>query len=112
MYEVRDSLFKFIPAKNPVISLVETLSKNARHNLTREGELISYKIIKETACYASLESTQIEMKHAAQIVADNFLSAFHLARLDIESIVTDHYENFNSQVLAAYEEYSNQIREV
>jgi hypothetical protein len=61
--EVRNSLLKFEPDKNPVISLIEKLKTYAGKKKVK-GELISYKIIKDYAYFTNPEQIELEVSEA------------------------------------------------
>jgi hypothetical protein len=102
-HQVKNSLFKYQPDKNPVISLIEKLKRNSKNNLTRE--LISYKIIKDNSCFVHPEKIKSELLEAISAVSKKFPEVVKTTNNGIKGIMSKFTESFSETANSKLEEY-------
>ena len=109
-HEVKNSLFKYEPDKNPVISLIEKLKTNASQKNIK-GELISYKIIKDNAYFTNPEQIKPELLEVIYVVNKKLSEVVKFAEEDIKKIISRFKESFSESGYHKLEEYSIQTEQ-
>ncbi|CAF0834081.1 unnamed protein product, partial [Brachionus calyciflorus] len=87
-HQVKNTLFKFKPEMNPVISLIEKLKINSGRQ-SINGQLISYKIIKDNKIFVDPVQLKSELLEAISSVRAQFSEAVKDAEEDIKGIMSN-----------------------